>query len=498
MFYGADEQNSSLFFDAQHVATYGAGGTRIAQFAQAADVSYSKFLQNFDRGGHRRHTYAYHTKEANWSSTKTRNRKTTVAYTVGQPVCTSSLHTHLQQRLDVHFQDVFWPMAHSVQTGHGATCARWAVEWSILQVYHEAQRLLSADEELQSKKLDIIISEQNAREEKWRSQCVANAHSIALCEMRGMYDYENAPDEAKRPLTATLQHGCAWAGPMHSTAGCAQVYYTPGCLINCDDVYYDPCLCETQHATEGSTCMDMLFTPTSCKRGVINSGRHLVSGAHLHSDHMFDKNVSGVDDYLLLSSMRWPASIDAAECASAKQWEDMQLSLREVNVWRHDPAVLQRDMLLARAQNVFMLEAHANLQDAATVDAYCDDLLDYWPSSAQHPLGYHPTMACEKQKSNVRGFSSWMTRDAQGATYIDSHRARNVTFASQVRNTFYFSIFVLFSFGTNLTLNLRKMLNNASWYESLLSASDFLLQLVSGMLHKKRGFNIQKEHLHAF
>ena len=56
---------------------------------------------------------------------------------------------------------------------------------------------------------------------------------MAMCEMRGMYNYENVPPSAK--ILQPQENGCAWAGPSHSTIGCARVFYTPGCLLSCDD-----------------------------------------------------------------------------------------------------------------------------------------------------------------------------------------------------------------------------------------------------------------------
>ena len=56
---------------------------------------------------------------------------------------------------------------------------------------------------------------------------------MAMCEMRGMYNYENVPPSAK--ILQPQDNGCAWAGPSHSTIGCARVFYTPGCLLSCDD-----------------------------------------------------------------------------------------------------------------------------------------------------------------------------------------------------------------------------------------------------------------------
>ena len=47
---------------------------------------------------------------------------------------------------------------------------------------------------------ETVVSEQSVRVASWEKKCLATAHSIAMCELRGMYDYENVPPSAKKPL----------------------------------------------------------------------------------------------------------------------------------------------------------------------------------------------------------------------------------------------------------------------------------------------------------
>lgn len=430
-------------FDPQHVGTYGAGGTRIGQFSKKAEMPFTRFIENFDRGGHRRHTFAYHTKNKYWDdSDAIKNNESTKSYTVGQPVCNATLHNYLKQQLNMHFEDVFWPMAHSVQTGHGTDCARWAVEWSFLQILLDVSKLQSKSEsKIFSENLETVVSEQSVRLASWEKKCLATAHSIAMCELRGMYDYENVPPSAKEPLLSHQENGCAWAGPSHSTSGCSRVFYTPGCLINCDDIYYDPCLCEAQNQAQGSACVDQAFSPVTCQSGIVHHGRHFIygEGYETNTNHA-GTDAGNVDDYLLLSSLQWPITVDAAECNSVEQWEEMQKSLRKIDATQYDANIVNLNLLLGRSSNFALHEimqtsvqsTQISYDTAFDVHAYCDDLHDYWPSDAQHPLGYHPTSACDKKHTNTRGFVTWMTADADGNNFIDPVRARNATTASQV------------------------------------------------------------------
>ena len=78
-----------------------------------------------------------------------------------------------------------------------------------------------------------------------------------------------------------------------------------------------------------------------------------------------------------------------------------------------------------------MLNIVLNIPDKEEIPhAYCDDLYDYWPD-VQHPVGFHNTPSCQLSKSAIRGFSSWMSRDMNGAPIIDPLRLRNMTQSSQ-------------------------------------------------------------------
>ena len=79
-----------------------------------------------------------------------------------------TLHNYPKQRLNVHFEDVFWPMAHSVQVGHGMDCARWAVKWSILQILLHISKLQTEPErEIFSENVETIISAQSVQAANW-------------------------------------------------------------------------------------------------------------------------------------------------------------------------------------------------------------------------------------------------------------------------------------------------------------------------------------------
>jgi hypothetical protein len=71
--------------------------------------------------------------------------------------------------------------------------------------------------------------------------------------------------------------------------------------------------------------------------------------------------------------------------------------------------------------------AQASKEEGGTPDAFCDDTLDYLHRDAKHPVGYHPTCACTRARTNMRGFTSWMSAGDDYAWSIDPTRVRNMT-----------------------------------------------------------------------
>ena len=71
--------------------------------------------------------------------------------------------------------------------------------------------------------------------------------------------------------------------------------------------------------------------------------------------------------------------------------------------------------------------AQVNKDEGVTPDAFCDDTLDYLHPEARHPVGYHPTCASTRARTNMRGFTSWMSSGDDYAWSIDPARVRNMT-----------------------------------------------------------------------
>ena len=352
--------------DLQHLATTGPAGLRLDMLSPVGE-SLHNYTENFPLGEGLAGTWNAQHK-----------------HTIAQPVCSSSLREHLPDDLRAYFRDVFVPMAHSVQIVPAVEyCGRWVLEhamWSALL------RMAETPQEQ--------LDRQQASALTWRGRCAAQLHTVALCELRGVYDIRH---------TAANASQCPAAG--QEVRGCIIHYETSSCLLYCDSVFYDPCLCPDQ-----KECRARAFNRDNCQAGLLHDARDLVRD----------------DPVLLTSSLRWPDNIDETEAANDQHWQALQLALLDARQGSKQTDVDFESIFNKTAE---LLLDREDEEDAP--HSYCDDLFDYWPD-VQHPVGYHPTTACSAHSSRTRGFDAWMSRDADGLTLVDPVRMRNMTLASRV------------------------------------------------------------------
>jgi len=330
---------------------------------------------------------------ARTNSTGTGNINTHTNHTAAQPVCKSKLH--LPDELHGYFMDVFFPMAHSIhESAVKAACSRWVVEHAIWFSFVH----VTGGEDHDS------IRRQNAVVEVWRERCVAQLQQVGACELRGVYDMY-PPSAAIPPPHCKIEvvdHGA-----------CTPLFYTPDCLVRCGPDFFDPCACDD--IKEDGTCV----LDRTCQRGKIRFRGFFVS-----------------DDVQLLG-MRWPSTLLAAESRDAShlaELEDALIQEEETKASQNMSAMIDFAALYDRVAAILLqdVEELGPVQEEGAVPrdpagGYCDDLMDYWDASAQHPMGYHPSMGCTDQESNVRGFDAWMSADDEGGWSIDPARLRDMT-----------------------------------------------------------------------
>ena len=345
---GRSEQwNVSL----QEIATSGPGGIRLSDLLESSprDFDAEMFLR-IER--HKDHSI--------WNSQ--------FEHTIAQPVCNGTYKDYLRQNLSDYFADVLFPMAHSVyEAPSQVICGRWVTEYALFALLSNV-----------SGSTDPVVEAQRLVEELWRKRCLLQLEQIGICNLRNVYHI--APSAYKShahcPFSVAAQHGCD------------PFYVTDACLVMCDGVLYDPCMC-----TDAPDC-NFTFSPDSCPTGVIL----------MPPSSAFD-----------MASLHWPRV--------AWPDKDTQELLDHVHANQsvHGiPFVLDDEMM------EYVL-AQANKEEGGTPDAFCDDTLDYLHPQARHPVGYHPTCACTRARTNMRGFTSWMSSGDEYAWSIDPTRVRNMT-----------------------------------------------------------------------
>jgi hypothetical protein len=382
---GSEQPRGSWSVDAHQLATEGPGGLRLGMLSPSATQTMQDYVREFELGERSEGLFNAHYR-----------------HTIAQPVCNATIHKLLREELDEYFVDTLLPMAHSVQIVPAVEyCVRWTIEYALLSVLRLLMQETTESEKNTRDRFLLLVSRQQTAADVWRDRCATQVQDVALCMLRGVYDI--VPQSNQHPPQ------CAFAG--HAVDGCKQRYYTSACILYCDGVFYDPCMCEGQD--KASECKAIDFTPSQCAGGKIVDGRRLFA------------DIDQTEE-LLTSSLHWPSDILPGEARAPEHEKELQDVLQQVL------AVAKHDVDLSAvfdSATALLLERE---DDETEPRSYCDDLMDYWPD-VQHPVGYHPTTACAASETRTRGFGSWMSETPDGSeTLIDPVRMRNMTVASQV------------------------------------------------------------------
>ena len=291
-------------------------------------------------------------------------------HTVAQPFCRSSQERLFTENLTHYFRDVLFPMAHAVhEVPSKVICGRWVVEYALFVAVLEITGSTS-----------MATAEQRAVEELWRNRCSYQLEIVGMCNLRGVYAY--VP-----PYRQSTDHCTFGMAP----GACVKFVVTDACLVVCDGEVYDPCLCDN-----AKDCAVVFSKPTCAagKRAVLSSPR------------------------LELSSLHWPETVWPA---NPRHQATLEATLAALKLDTHP--------ITFEAGFFDYVKRQAAHMDGEVPDAFCDDLIDYMDPDAQHPAGYHPTCACDRRETNMRGFDAWMSasKDSQHAYSIDPVKLRNMS-----------------------------------------------------------------------
>ena len=381
---GADQPGGSWKVDAQHIATTGPAGIRLGMLSTESPQSLQDYTREFELGERADNLFNAYYK-----------------HSIGQPVCNNTVKNLLREELDEYFVNTLLPMAHSVQIVPAVEyCVRWTIEYALVSILRAVMKETPESDSVARDRLLLLISRQQMTSDQWEDRCRVQAQDVSLCVLRGVY--EIVPEGRQTPPQT-----CAFAG--HQISNCTKWYYTSACLIYCDGVFYDPCMCVDQRGG----CTADAFDPNSCASGRIADGR------------LMFQDIAATED-ILTSSMHWPSEILPGEARDLEHELSLQEALQQTR------AVAKHDADMAGLFQGASSELLTREDEEHVPHSYCDDLLDYWPD-VQHPVGYHPTTACSATETRTRGFASWMSESFNGSeTFLDPVRVRNATLASQV------------------------------------------------------------------
>ena len=360
----------------QHLATNGPAGLRLALLGSSHDEdTLYNYLKSYVHPRTLVSSANYH-----------------FNHTVAQPVCRDRMMSTLKSDLREYFADVFIPMAHSIHEAPSiAYCSTWVIEYAIL---HAFEQLNLPEEEL---------SQQDTHAKTWAKRCEIQLEQIGICLLRDVYNLV-----PKARSTDPTQYNCTFSLHEHALTRCQNLFYiTDNCIVMCNGLFYDPCRC-----ADVDSCAEIAFGPNTCSDGIL-----------------LDVREFSESENTMLQSLNWPTEISLQEGGS----EEIDLTL--LGVLNKSSFVYHDFHKIQSIINQYIQTR--NVVEGTAPDSFCDDLIDYWPADAQHPVGYHPTCACNREDTNMRGFDNWMStpigKDGDDFTHvIETLRMRNMTeFSSQ-------------------------------------------------------------------
>jgi hypothetical protein len=189
--------------------------------------------------------------------------------------------------------------------------------------------------------LAVAAADQASVVATWRRRCERKLQQLALCETYGVFNLSGS------------SCSCSFQVDPHFDG---HYSLTPGCLVLYGGVLYDPCGCDARWC--GSSPSDFLNLITLTPACAVKHARDLVLDAG-----------TGLPT--------WPAtSTTAVPLPLARStFYDAVLGPQSSNV-ANNPA------------------GHWATAEGNRSSLYCDVVVDWWPDSWKHPVGYHVTLPC--------------------------------------------------------------------------------------------------------
>ena len=134
-------------------------------------------------------------------------------------------------------------MAHSVyEAPSQAICGRWVTEYVTYALMSNVSGPTDPESEAQ-----------RLTKELFRKQCLVQLEQIGICNLHNVHHID--------PSTYQSYTHCPFS--VVDQQNCNPFYVTDACLVMCDGVIYDPCMC-----TDATDC-NFTFSADACATGVI-------------------------------------------------------------------------------------------------------------------------------------------------------------------------------------------------------------------------------------
>jgi len=235
------------------------------------------------------------------------------------------------------------------QSGAVSSCLRFSIEMARQIAYDAAG-------------LDVAASDQTSVTAIWRRRCERKLQQLAVCEVYGVFKLKD------------VSTGCNFQVDdffIDYETGIPSYTITPSCLVLYGKNLYDPCGCNNKWCSPRPEKLNLLTLTPAC---VIKHARDLVIDV-----------ATGLPSWPVISDSPVPVAL-------ARLFQFMRYLPTAT-----DPCFRSSfyDTVLVAPGNV----ANNPAEHWATIEGnvsslYCDVVVDWWPDTWRHPVGYHVTLPC--------------------------------------------------------------------------------------------------------
>ena len=286
------------------------------------------------------------------------------------------------------FVDDLFPMSQGVyEPGSVSYCLRFAIELAKLK----ALEMIGTVQNTTTVQLLERITAQQKIAIQWQRRCASQVQLVSMCSALDVY----------HPRAAVFSSPCTFWGVQASDV---EMYVTPGCLVNVNGTFYDPCEClpDICPTADNSTQTKVTLTPQ------------------------------------MLSTSECGMSMDPRRIARPMEmgwWDSTTDEGNAFNTWLSNPVnllyleLLTGEVLHPSSRIGNPIEgAHWTTAEGFMNESshYCDMIADYWPDDVVFPVGYHVTVPCMAEDTGYRSFDNIFAADDDDSMVFMEDQTRDI------------------------------------------------------------------------